>query len=74
MVGMHGSYYANKAVQNCDLLINFGSRFDDRIIGNPKTFANKAKIIHVDIEEKILIKQLMLIIILMILVKKFLLI
>jgi len=52
MVGMHGSYYANKAVQNCDLLINFGSRFDDRIIGNPKTFAPKAKIIHVDIEEK----------------------
>jgi acetolactate synthase-1/2/3 large subunit len=52
MVGMHGSYYANKAIQNCDLLLNFGSRFDDRIIGNPKLFAPKAKIIHVDIEER----------------------
>jgi acetolactate synthase-1/2/3 large subunit len=49
MVGMHGSYYANKAVQNCDLLINFGSRFDDRIIGNPEKFCPKAKIVHVDI-------------------------
>lgn len=49
MVGMHGSYYANKAIQNCDLLLNFGSRFDDRIIGNPLLFAPKAKIVHVDI-------------------------
>jgi acetolactate synthase-1/2/3 large subunit len=49
MLGMHGSYYANKAIQECDLLINFGSRFDDRITGDPKTFAPKAKIIHVDI-------------------------
>ena len=49
MVGMHGSYYANNAIQNCDLLINFGSRFDDRIIGNPSKFAPKAKIVHVDI-------------------------
>jgi len=52
MIGMHGSYYANMAVQNCDLLINFGSRFDDRIIGDPKKFAPKAKIIHVDILAK----------------------
>jgi len=50
MLGMHGSYCANMAIQNCDLLINFGSRFDDRIIGDPKKFAPKAKIIHVDIE------------------------
>ena len=49
---MHGSYYANMAVQNCDLLINFGSRFDDRIIGDPKKFAPKAKIVHVDILSK----------------------
>jgi len=51
MMGMHGSYYANKAVQNCDLLLNFGSRFDDRIIGDPKRFAPLAKIVHVDIEK-----------------------
>jgi acetolactate synthase-1/2/3 large subunit len=49
MIGMHGSYYANKAIQDCDLLLNFGSRFDDRIIGNPSQFAPKAKIVHVDI-------------------------
>jgi len=49
MIGMHGSYYANKAIQDCDLLLNFGSRFDDRIIGNPLQFAPKAKIVHVDI-------------------------
>jgi acetolactate synthase-1/2/3 large subunit len=49
MVGMHGSYYANMAVQNCDLLLNFGSRFDDRITGLPSKFAPHAKIVHVDI-------------------------
>lgn len=52
MLGMHGSYYANNAIQNCDLLINFGSRFDDRIIGDPQKFAKKAKIIHIDILEE----------------------
>ena len=52
MLGMHGSYYANMAIQNCDLLLNFGSRFDDRIIGNPVQFAPNAKIVHVDIESK----------------------
>ena len=49
MMGMHGSYYANMAVQNCDLLLNFGSRFDDRIIGDPTKFAPHAKIVHIDI-------------------------
>ena len=49
MIGMHGSYYANNAIQNCDLLINLGSRFDDRIIGDPTKFAPKAIILHVDI-------------------------
>ena len=52
MVGMHGSFYANRAVQNCDLLLNFGSRFDDRIIGLPSKFASFAKIVHVDISAK----------------------
>jgi acetolactate synthase-1/2/3 large subunit len=50
MLGMHGSYCANMAIQNCDLLINFGSRFDDRIIGAPDKFAPNAKIIHIDID------------------------
>jgi acetolactate synthase I/II/III large subunit len=49
MIGMHGSYYANMATQNCDLLLNFGSRFDDRITGLVNKFAPLAKIVHVDI-------------------------
>lgn len=49
MLGMHGSYYANNAIQNCDLLLNFGSRFDDRITGDVTKFAKKATIVHVDI-------------------------
>lgn len=52
MVGMHGSFYANMAVQNCDLLLNFGSRFDDRITGLVSKFAPCAKIVHVDILAK----------------------
>jgi acetolactate synthase-1/2/3 large subunit len=52
MVGMHGSYAANMAVQNSDLLLNIGARFDDRIIGDPSKFAPKAKIIHIDISAK----------------------
>lgn len=51
MVGMHGSYSANMAVQRSDLLLNFGSRFDDRIIGDPTQFAKNATIVHVDIEK-----------------------
>jgi acetolactate synthase-1/2/3 large subunit len=50
MLGMHGTAYANKAMIECDLLINVGSRFDDRIIGNPKKFCATAKIIHIDID------------------------
>ncbi|MHC4123110.1 MAG: biosynthetic-type acetolactate synthase large subunit, partial [Planctomycetota bacterium] len=50
MLGMHGSAYANYAVQDCDLLIAVGARFDDRITGSVKTFAPKAKIIHIDID------------------------
>jgi len=49
MLGMHGSYQANMAIQNCDLLLNFGSRFDDRITGLVKAFAPYATIVHVDI-------------------------
>lgn len=50
MLGMHGTAYANKAMVECDLLINIGSRFDDRIIGQPDKFCKDASIIHIDID------------------------
>lgn len=50
MLGMHGTAYANKAVCECDLLINIGSRFDDRIIGQADKFCANANIIHMDID------------------------
>ena len=50
MLGMHGTAYANKAVCECDVLINIGSRFDDRIIGKPSAFCKNAKIVHIDID------------------------
>ena len=50
MLGMHGSAYANFAVQECDLLIAIGARFDDRVTGKIKEFAPHAKIIHIDID------------------------
>ena len=50
MLGMHGSAYANYAVQESDLLIAVGARFDDRVTGKVKTFAPNAKIIHIDID------------------------
>ena len=50
MLGMHGTYRANMAVTNCDLLIAIGARFDDRVTGDINKFAPLAKIIHVDID------------------------
>ena len=50
MLGMHGAAYANYAVQECDLLIAIGARFDDRVTGKLATFAPNAKIIHIDID------------------------
>ena len=50
MLGMHGMYWANIAVDRADLIIGLGIRFDDRITGSPGTFAPNAKVIHVDIE------------------------
>ncbi len=50
MMGMHGEAYANRAVQNADLLIALGMRFDDRVTGNLKTYAKHAKKIHVEID------------------------
>jgi len=50
MLGMHGTFYANMSVTECDLLIAVGSRFDDRVTGRIDSFAEKAKIIHVDVD------------------------
>ena len=50
MLGMHGTQAANFAVQQCDLLICLGARFDDRVTGNLQKFAPHAKVIHVDID------------------------
>ncbi|WP_407640145.1 acetolactate synthase large subunit [Bacillus massiliglaciei] len=50
MGGMHGSYAANMALSECDLLINIGARFDDRLTGNLNYFAKKAVVAHVDID------------------------
>ena len=50
MLGMHGTAYANFAVSECDLLIAVGARFDDRVTGKLDEFANRAKVIHIDID------------------------
>ncbi|WJW76157.1 acetolactate synthase 3 large subunit [Thiohalobacter sp. IOR34] len=50
MLGMHGTYEANMAMHNCDVLIAIGARFDDRVTGNIEKFCPTAKIVHVDID------------------------
>lgn len=50
MPGMHGTYTANQSIQQSDLLINIGARFDDRVTGKLDGFAPKAKIVHIDID------------------------
>ena len=58
MPGMHGTYEANMSMQNCDVLLAIGARFDDRVIGNPKHFAQTPrKIIHVDIDPSSISKR-----------------
>ena len=58
MLGMHGTMEANNAMQNCDVLLAVGARFDDRVIGNPKHFAqNERKIIHIDIDPSSISKR-----------------
>jgi acetolactate synthase-1/2/3 large subunit len=58
MLGMHGTYEANMAMQNCDVLIAVGARFDDRVIGNPAHFAEvPRKIIHIDIDPSSISKR-----------------
>ena len=51
MLGMHGTYQANMAMHNADLIIAIGARFDDRITNTPKLFAPNAKIIHFDVDQ-----------------------
>jgi acetolactate synthase-1/2/3 large subunit len=58
MLGMHGTYEANMAMQHCDVLIAIGARFDDRVIGNPKHFGSvPRKIIHIDIDPSSISKR-----------------
>ncbi|MCX2862608.1 acetolactate synthase 3 catalytic subunit [Paucibacter sp. PLA-PC-4] len=58
MLGMHGTYEANMTMQNCDVLLAVGARFDDRVIGNPQHFGSvERKIIHVDIDPSSISKR-----------------
>ncbi|HEV7801250.1 MAG TPA: acetolactate synthase 3 catalytic subunit [Burkholderiales bacterium] len=58
MLGMHGTYEANMAMQHCDVLLAIGARFDDRVIGNPKHFfENERTIIHIDIDPSSISKR-----------------
>jgi acetolactate synthase I/II/III large subunit len=58
MLGMHGTYEANMAMQNCDVLLAVGARFDDRVIGNPKHFfVEGRRIIHIDIDPSSISKR-----------------
>lgn len=58
MLGMHGTIEANNAMQNCDVLLAVGARFDDRVVGNPKHFMSvERKIIHVDIDPSSISKR-----------------
>jgi len=58
MLGMHGTYEANMAMQNCDVLLAVGARFDDRVIGNPKHFASSPrKIVHIDVDPSSISKR-----------------
>jgi acetolactate synthase-1/2/3 large subunit len=58
MLGMHGTYEANLAMQNCDVLLAIGARFDDRVIGNPEHFYQPGRrIIHVDIDPSSISKR-----------------
>lgn len=58
MLGMHGTYEANMAMQHCDVLVAIGARFDDRVIGNPKHFFNEERrIIHIDIDPSSISKR-----------------
>jgi acetolactate synthase-1/2/3 large subunit len=58
MPGMHGTFEANHAMQNCDVLVAIGARFDDRVIGNPADFARQQRqIIHIDVDPSSISKR-----------------
>jgi acetolactate synthase-1/2/3 large subunit len=58
MLGMHGTYEANMAMQHCDVLLAIGARFDDRVIGNPKHFFEEERtIVHIDIDPSSISKR-----------------
>lgn len=58
MLGMHGTYEANMAMQECDVLLAVGARFDDRVIGNPEHFLSRPRtIIHIDIDPSSISKR-----------------
>lgn len=58
MVGMHGTYEANMAMQNCDCLVAIGARFDDRVVGLPSNFAQpERRIIHIDVDPSTISKR-----------------
>ena len=58
MLGMHGTYEANMAMQHCDVLLAVGARFDDRVIGNPKHFGSEHhRIIHIDVDPSSISKR-----------------
>lgn len=52
MLGMHGARYTNQVLNECDLLVCVGARFDDRATGRPETFAPLARIVHIDIDAR----------------------
>jgi acetolactate synthase-1/2/3 large subunit len=58
MLGMHGTYEANMAMQHCDVLLAIGARFDDRVIGNPKHFFDQERtIVHIDVDPSSISKR-----------------
>jgi acetolactate synthase-1/2/3 large subunit len=57
MLGMHGTWYSNMAVHNCDVLIAVGARFDDRVTGKVEDFAPGARVIHIDIDPSAISKN-----------------
>lgn len=59
MIGMHGTKTSNKGVSECDMLLTLGARFSDRVTGNVKSFASKADIIHIDIDDAEINKNVM---------------
>ncbi|MGI9392235.1 MAG: thiamine pyrophosphate-binding protein, partial [Parvibaculales bacterium] len=59
MLGMHGTYEANMAMYECDLMINIGARFDDRITGDTKAFSPNSQKVHVDIDPSSINKNIM---------------